>query len=123
MDAERILTVTVEEVLFRSPDQRYSVVRGMPDAPGAQLIVLVGELRDTAAGETLRARGHYEQHPSFGARFRVASFTPVMPSSRAGIARYLGSGLIEGIGPALAQRLVERFGESTLDVISTQSAR
>lgn len=122
-DREHLLTATIEEVLFRSPDARFSVLRAQAPSTGPEPIVLVGDLRETAAGETLRVRGHYELHPSFGRRFRVESFTPVLPTSATGIARYLGSGLIDGIGPALASRLVERFGDKTLDVITTQSGR
>jgi len=125
MDPSRdhLLTVTIDEALFRSPDGRFSVLRGRADGAGPEPIVLVGELRDSAAGETLRVRGRYEQHPTYGRRLRVESFSPVLPSTGLGIARYLGSGLIEGIGPALAQRLVDRFGDKTLDVITTQSGR
>jgi exodeoxyribonuclease V alpha subunit len=123
MEREQLLTVTIEDALFRSPDGHFCVLRGQADGAGPEPIVLVGELRDTAIGETLRVRGRFEQHASYGRRLRVDSFTPVIPSSTAGIARYLGSGLIDGIGPALAKRLVARFGDKTLDVITTQSAR
>jgi exodeoxyribonuclease V alpha subunit len=122
-DRDQLLTVTIEEALFRSPDGQFCVLKAL--APNASLepVVLVGDLRDTTAGETLRVRGHYEQHPSFGRRFRVASYSPVLPTTAHGIARYLGSGLIEGIGAGLAKRLVERFGDKTLEVITIQSGR
>lgn len=120
---DHLLTVTIEEALFRSPDGRFSVLRGRADGAGPEPIILVGEMQDSAAGETLRVRGRYEQHPTYGRRLRVLSFSPVLPSTQLGIARFLGSGLIEGIGPALAQRLVDRFGDRTLDVITTQSGR
>ena len=120
----QVLTLTIDEVLFRSMDGRFCVLRATPDAGNdLQAIVLVGELGQSEVGETLRVHGRYEQHATYGRRLRVESFTPVIPSTSAGIARYLGSGLIAGVGPALAQRLVERFGDKTLDVITTQSAR
>jgi len=114
--------VTVDDVVFRSSDGRYVVARArhtQKDEP----VVLVGDLGAVAAGETLGVTGRYTDHPSYGRRFQTTSFTPIMPSSTDGIARYLGSGLIPGIGPSLAERLVERFGSRTLDVIAEQSAR
>ncbi|HEY2735365.1 MAG TPA: helix-hairpin-helix domain-containing protein, partial [Polyangiales bacterium] len=125
MDDERSLTVTIEELIYRSADGQFAVLRASsPSLPvDAPPLILVGDLRDTQVGEALRARGRYERHPSYGQRFRVASYTPIIPTSADGIARYLGSGLIDGIGPSIARRLVERFGEKTLDVITSQSAR
>jgi exodeoxyribonuclease V alpha subunit len=123
-DAEQSLTVTIDEVLFRSADGRFCVLRASSDAlPNAEPFVLVGDLNDRQVGELLRVHGHYEQHKSYGRRFRVASFTPIIPTTSAGIARYLGSGLISGVGPSLAKRMVKHFGDKTLDVITTQSAR
>lgn len=122
-DRDQLLTATIEDVLFRSPDGQYCVLRAQAPSAGPEPVVLVGDLRNTAPGETLRLRGRYEQHPSFGRRFRVESFSPLLPTTANGIARYLGSGLIEGIGAGLATRLVERFGDKTLEVITTQSAR
>ena len=122
-DRDELLTATIDEALFRSPDGQFCVLRAHAPSAGPEPVILVGDLRDTAAGETLRVRGRYEQHPSFGPRFRVVSYSPVLPTSADGIARYLGSGLIDGIGPGLAKRLVERFGDKTLEVITLQSGR
>ncbi len=122
MDPEQALNITVDEVLYRSSDGEFSVVAATAEQT-EEKIVLVGELRDSAAGETLRVRGRFERHPQYGKRLRVSSFTPITPTTALGIARYLGSGLIPGIGPAMAKRLVERFGDRTLDVITAQSAR
>jgi exodeoxyribonuclease V alpha subunit len=122
MNLEQALNVTIDDVLYRSADGQFSVVAATAE-PSSERVVLVGELRDSAPGETLRVRGRFEQHATYGKRLRVTSFTPITPSTAAGIARYLGSGLIPGIGPAMAERLVGRFAERTLDVITTQSAR
>jgi exodeoxyribonuclease V alpha subunit len=122
-DRDHLLTVTVDDELFRGSDGRFCILRAHSDSVGPEPLVLVGDLRDTQVGETLRVRGHYERHPTHGRRFRVESFTPILPTSSTGIVRYLGSGLIDGVGPALAERLVARFGDKTLDVITTQSAR
>jgi len=119
---ETSLDLTIEEVVFRSEDGRFSVVGGTR-ADKEEKATVIGDLGHVTPGETLRVRGRWQQHAVYGERFSVSSFTPITPTTSAGIARYLGSGLVPGIGPALAERLVSRFGADTLDVISTQSAR
>ncbi|HEX2678729.1 MAG TPA: ATP-dependent RecD-like DNA helicase [Polyangiales bacterium] len=119
---ETTLTVTVDELVYRSADSRFSVLSATREDRDEK-VVLVGDLRESAPGETLRIHGRFEEHRTFGRRFRVQTYTPVTPTTALGIARYLGSGLINGIGPEIAKRLVAHFGERTLDVITTQSAR
>lgn len=114
------LEATIEEVVYLSDDGRFAVVRALA-AEGE--VTLVGDLGRVAEGETLRVHGRRTRHARFGERFRVESFTPVMPSTVDGTARYLGSGLVEGIGPALARRLVDHFGADTLDVIARAPER
>ena len=119
---EEVLEAAVEEVVFRSDDGRFAVVRLESDRAGSPRTA-VGDLGEIAPGEHLRMVGRWTEHAVYGPRFRVTSFTPTIPTTSQGITRYLGSGLIPGIGPALAGRLVERFGNETLDVIATQSSR
>jgi exodeoxyribonuclease V alpha subunit len=121
-EGEQHVQLTVDEIVFRGDDGRFAIVRGVREPDGAPLTA-VGDLGAVSVGETLRLTGKPTTHPVHGPRFAVSTFTPVVPTSAAGIARYLGSGLVPGIGPALAERLVARFGERTLDVIATQSAR
>jgi exodeoxyribonuclease V alpha subunit len=124
-EAEEVLEGVVEGVLFQSDDGRYSVVRVAEDSDGDTLPArtAVGDLGQIAPGEHVRLVGRWTQHAVYGPRFRVHSFTPTIPETERGMVRYLGSGLIPGIGPALAARLVDRFGRDTLDVIATQSKR
>jgi exodeoxyribonuclease V alpha subunit len=119
---EEHVQATIEGVVFRSDDGRYNVVKAVSE-PKGETIVAVGDLGGVAVGETLRMHGRWEKHRQYGERFRVQSFTPVIPTTRDGIARYLGSGLISGVGPELAKRLVKSFGDETLEVITTQSGR
>jgi exodeoxyribonuclease V alpha subunit len=121
-ERDQALSVMIDDVLYRSTDGRFCVVAATHE-DSDEKVVLVGDLREAAPGETLRVRGRHEDHKQYGKRFRVESFTPVTPTTASGIARYLGSGLIPGIGPEIAQRLVATFGDRTLEVISTQSAR
>jgi exodeoxyribonuclease V alpha subunit len=122
MAREQTLQVTVDEIVFRSEDGHFVVLRATREGD-ERPVVLLGELGAIARGETLSVRGHEEKHKQYGERFRVESFTPITPRTSQGIMRYLGSGLVPGVGPALAERLVDRFGEQTLDVIATQSGR
>lgn len=124
-EADQILEGVIEAVLFRSDDGKFAVVRLEPDEGDATSLsaTAVGDLGQIAPGEHVRLVGRWTQHAVYGPRFQVTSFTPTIPSSEQGIVRYLGSGLIPGIGPALASRLVEHFGKDTLDVIATRSAR
>jgi len=124
-ESEEVLEGVVEDVVFRSDDGKFAVIRLAADeneAPSSPKTA-VGDLGQIAPGENVRLIGRWTQHAVYGARFRVTSFTPTIPSTEQGMTRYLGSGLIPGIGPALAARLVDRFGSDTLDVIATQSAR
>lgn len=121
MSREIGLTVTIDEVIFRSGDGRFAVLRASQHA--AEKVVLVGALGDVAPGESLLVRGKMERHATYGERMSVTSFAPVTPTTREGIARYLGSGLVPGVGPALADRIVQAFGERTIEVITTQSAK
>lgn len=122
---EEVIDVTVDEIAYRSDDGRFVVVRveRMHSSPDAPHFVAVGDLGEVAPGETLRLRGSFVEHRSHGLQFDIRSFAPLLPSTERGIVRYLGSGLIKGVGPALAERLVARFGTRTLDVITTESAR
>jgi exodeoxyribonuclease V alpha subunit len=121
-DRQLGLSVTIDRVLYRSDDGRFAVTTATTERDG-QSVTLVGDLGAVVVGESLSVRGRFEQHSQYGRRFRVDSFAPVTPRTSAGIERYLGSGLVPGVGPAVAARLVQRFGDKTLEVISTQSAR
>jgi exodeoxyribonuclease V alpha subunit len=119
---EETLQGVVESVVYQSADGFFSVVRLLRE-PDASELTAIGDLGNVSNGETLRLRGRFTQHPQHGRRFQVSSFTPVLPTSREGIARYLGSGLVPGIGKGIAEKLVQQFGERALDVIATQSAK
>ena len=119
---EEVIQGAVESVVYRTHDGGFSVVRFVRESDMRE-VVLAGDLGNVSPGETLRVRGRFVEHPVHGLRFQVAGFTPVLPSTKQGMARYLGSGLIPGIGKEIAERLVAQFGERALDVIATQSAK
>ncbi len=113
---------TVEERRWASADGRFAVIRVRREA-NHETITVIGDVGGLSEGEDARFRGRWEEHAKFGRRFRALGWTPVMPSTKAGMARFLSSGLIPGVGRALAERLVGTFGERTLDVITEQSVR
>jgi exodeoxyribonuclease V alpha subunit len=88
-----------------------------------QEVPAVGNLAGVRVGESLRLTGQWTSHPKFGRQFQVQSFAAVSPATLVGLERYLGSGLVTGIGKELAARLVGKFGLTTLEVIDNQPAK
>ena len=88
-----------------------------------QLATVVGNLASPTPGEVLNMRGEWVKHPRYGEQFKVSHFESQAPSSIYGIQKYLGSGLIRGIGPVMAERIVEKFGKDTLDMIENNPER
>ena len=112
---------TIESVLFFNPDNGYSVLKFSVD--DGQKITVVGTFPPFSAGERLKLSGVRETSPKFGPQFKVQTFQAVLPSGLKGIEKYLSCGLIKGIGPALAARIVAKFGDRTLDVLDKQPER
>jgi len=103
-------------VVFANEDNAWSVVRIAIEGRRAP-VTAVGNLLGVQPGERLRLEGEWVEDPKYGRQFKISSYETVQPSSLDGIERYLASGLIEGIGPVMAKRLVEAFGAETLEVI------
>jgi exodeoxyribonuclease V alpha subunit len=120
--AGSVLEATLERITFASPETGYTVARVDPGR-GGDLVTVVGSLLGAQPGETLRLRGRWGAHPQYGRQFQVEDYTTVLPATVQGIRRYLGSGLIKGIGPRLAERIVEHFGADALRVIEEQPER
>jgi exodeoxyribonuclease V alpha subunit len=124
------LTGSVERITFYNPQNGYSVVRLRPgrrlQLPGLDrqgLVTIVGNLPELSPGENLRLSGNWINHPKHGQQFQVEVCEQTLPATAAGIRRYLGSGLIKGIGPRLAERIVNQFGAQTMEVIEDQPER
>lgn len=112
----------VERIVYANDANGWSVVR--LQVPGKRdLVTAVGNLLGAQAGEQLRLTGHWGIDPKYGAQFRADGFTTLKPSTVAGIEKYLGSGLVRGMGPRMAARLVRAFGLETLDVIELHPER
>jgi exodeoxyribonuclease V alpha subunit len=112
----------VERITFASEEDGYTVIKVR--APGYRdLVTAVGNFVSLCPGETLLMEGTWSTHARFGKQFHVHRYETAAPSTVLGIKKYLGSGLIRGIGPKMAERIVKRFAEKTLDVIETQIER
>jgi len=116
------LTVIVERITYANPQNGYSVlktsVKSHPEG-----VTVVGSFPAIHPGEELRVYGTWTCHPQFGPQFHAFKFTTLKPATVRGIEKYLGSGLIKGVGPVTAKRLVAAFGKETLDVIESQPDR
>lgn len=113
------LTGTVSRITFRSDETGYTVMRVAPEGEERTLVV-VGQMPPLSVGTRIRARGRWVEHPKFGRQLQVTSLEQHEPRTDEALVRYLGSGLAAGIGPKLAERIVEKFGEKTLDVIDAR---
>ncbi len=113
----------LERITYANEDTGYTVARVATERSGPDLLTVIGPLLGAQVGESLRLKGWWGSHPKYGKQFRVHSYTTVLPATIQGIRRYLGSGLIKGIGPMMAHRMVEHFGVEILEVIETDPKR
>jgi len=116
------LDATLERVTYANEDTGYTVAK-VDTGRGGDLLTVVGSLLGAQPGEALRLRGRWGSHPQYGRQFHVEDYTTVLPATVQGVRRYLGSGLIKGIGPKLAEKIVDHFGVAALDVIETAPRR
>ncbi|SHK80770.1 SF1B family DNA helicase RecD2 [Streptomyces yunnanensis] len=113
----------LERITYANEDNGYTVARVDTGRGSGELLTVVGALLGAQPGESLRMEGRWGSHPQYGKQFTVDNYTTVLPATVQGIRRYLGSGLIKGIGPRIADRITEHFGIDTLDVIESDPGR
>lgn len=116
------LSGIVDRITFTNPTTGYTVARFKPDKQ-YELITVVGALAEVHPGARLKLEGRWKTHPKYGEQFELLRYTEELPATVEGIKRYLGSGLIKGIGPKTAHRITETFGSYTLDVIENDVQR
>ncbi|MBW3624106.1 MAG: ATP-dependent RecD-like DNA helicase [Armatimonadetes bacterium] len=112
----------VDRVTFHSEESGYSVLR-LLTREQPEPVTVVGGFPNPNAGESLLLFGRWTQHPKFGPQFQAERFQVKQPATVFAIQKYLGSGLIKGVGPVMAKRLVAQFGEDTLRVIEEEPER
>lgn len=113
---QELLVGSIEAIVFTEPDNGFTVAR-LKEPKKRELTVIVGYLPSLQPGEEVSCRGVWKFHPSHGKQFEVQDYTVQMPSDVVGIQKYLESGLVKGIGPVFAKKIVDHFGKNTLDVI------
>ncbi|HEY8473270.1 MAG TPA: ATP-dependent RecD-like DNA helicase [Natronosporangium sp.] len=117
------LAAVLERITYANEETGYTIARVATDRSGKNLVTVVGSLLGVQPGESLRLVGRWTSHPKYGRQFEVHSYTTVLPATVQGIERYLGSGLIKGIGPKTAARIVATFGVDTLRIIEEEPDR
>ena len=117
-----VLEGALERITYANPETGYTIAR-IDAGRGPDLITAVGPLLGAQVGESLRMRGRWTSHPKYGKQFEVFSYTTVLPATVQGIQRYLGSGLIKGIGPVMAERMVAHFGVDIMHIIDDTPQR
>ncbi|MGW4445286.1 SF1B family DNA helicase RecD2 [Streptomyces sp. NPDC004682] len=113
----------LERITYANEETGYTVARVDTGRGGADLLTVVGALLGAQVGESLRMEGRWGSHPQYGKQFHVENYTTVLPATVQGIRRYLGSGLVKGIGPVFADRITQHFGIDTLRIIEEEPGR
>ena len=112
----------IERITYTNDETGYTIakvkVQGQPEP-----VTVVGNLIAPNPGEIISMQGEWTSHPKYGKQFKISHYESAVPATVYGIQKYLGSGLIKGIGPVMAKRIVQRFGKETLDVIEKRIQR
>lgn len=122
MNQQTTLKGAVERITYTNPENGYTVARFKADKYFG-LVTIVGALANVHPGARLKLEGHWKNHPKYGEQFEIERYVEEVPATVEGIKRYLGSGLIKGIGPKMAKRIAEKFGPYTLEVIENDIHR
>ena len=109
----------LERIVYEHPDTGYTVGR-LSARDHAELITVVGNLASINPGESLLLRGEWVDNPKYGRQFQIEKYETILPANIVGLRKYLGSGLIKGIGPKMAALIVRKFGMDTMDIIESE---
>ena len=112
----------VERLTYHSEESGYTVAR-LKAPRTSELVTITGNFANIQAGQTLQLHGTWKDHPKFGTQFQVTQYRETKPATITGMEKYLGSGLIKGVGPVTAKRIVAHFGLETLEIIEQQIDR
>jgi exodeoxyribonuclease V alpha subunit len=119
---QETITGVVERLTFYSEESGYTVAR-LTRSSIKDLTTIVGSFANIQPGQTLQLTGFWREHPQYGPQFQVINYKETKPATLTGIEKYLGSGLIKGVGPVTAKRIVAHFGVETLEIIENQIDR
>jgi len=118
-----VLEGVLERITYANEESGYTVARVDTGRGGAELLTVVGALLGAQVGESLRMEGRWGTHPQYGKQFLVENYSTLLPATVQGMRRYLGSGLVKGIGPVFADRITQHFGLDTLRIIEEEPER
>ena len=113
------LRCVVERITYQNPENGYSVIKCRAKN-FSDLVTVVGSMPDVHVGSVLSLTGQWRVDARYGRQFSMETFEETLPATVFGIEKYLGSGLIKGIGPKYAKKIVQMFGRDTLDVIEEE---
>ena len=109
----------IERITFTSEDTGYTIAK-VKVYGVREPVTVIGNIVNPTPGEIIKMRGEWGNHPKFGEQFKIVFCQTTTPASVHGIEKYLGSGLVKGIGPVMAKRIVKMFKEKTLDIIENE---
>jgi exodeoxyribonuclease V alpha subunit len=115
------IELTIKNIVFQAAEGTFSVFRGENPEVGTVSVVYKGQA--PFAGEQVRLSGSWGEHPRFGRQFQAQSWEAIQPKGTEGLVKMLGSGVLKGVGPAMAQRIVDQFGEDTLKILEKSPER
>ena len=119
--ATELIKGTLSRIRFQSDNGEFAVCE--LELRNGQAVTMVGNILSARPGESVEVSGRWQNDARYGRQFAIDSIRPVPPTTREGIEKYLSSGFVEGIGPVLAERIVDHFGEDTLDILDDDPGR
>ncbi len=118
-----VLKGVLERIVYENEENGYVIARFSCREYGPELLTVTGNLMSASPGENLLLKGDWINHPQYGRQFKIAEYRTILPATIAGMKKYLGSGMIKGIGPVTAARIVGHFHLDTLGVIEETPER
>jgi len=119
---QAVIHGVIEHIVYHNPDNGYTVAKLKPGA-GKRAVTITGRLAGVSAGWRVRAKGRWKIHPKYGQQFDIVSAESIMPSDMDGVRMFFSSGVIRGIGPDSADRIIGHFGEQIIDIIENAPGR
>jgi len=117
------LTGTIEKIVYRNEENGYVIAKINLEKNEEKLATIVGNMASVNIGETYKLEGEWVNNPKYGWQFSFKNYQLILPTSLLGLKRYLGSGLVKGVGPATADRIIKHFGSKTLEILENDLQR
>lgn len=111
---------TIEEMIYQNEINSYTIATFETEE---EVTTVVGYLPFINQGDSLKLLGRYVEHPEYGRQFKIETFEKLLPKTKQAIEKYLSGGIIKGVGPATAKKIVDKFGEATITILKTEPER